>query len=310
MFALDQNKVLNYKPHILASQEYKRCLELFQLRNPKLNPWEFMKRLAGIENIITRIESQHKERLEQLAIDTIKNIYNVPDYVNLKAIINPNIHMGTGQDRTPQPFLELTLEQKQKMRDEIQKRITINSLVHGSSMQVWKGIYHLVSAELNSIHPDLVELYNHYTSLVGISIWMFSPDASQRMVAQQEQKTQGKNQLRFNREQGFGGEIEAEALNFCVLLHELNKGVIDWLASSGLPQGYTEDEMRYFYAKADDYRHEHWHYMLGPTLWNQLLDSWKIDNDKIPENFTRLVKLSPPEFVQELRKIQDDANNS
>lgn len=305
MFAFDNNKVLNYKPHELAFEEFSRCLSLFESRSVGLNPNQAMNRLAGVYKLINRFEEPVKDKLEALAIKTIKEIYQVPDYVNLKAIINPNLSLNTTQDKSPQPFLNLTLEQKNSMRDEINKRIVLNSLVHGSSMQVWKGVYHLVSAELKELNPELVELYDYYTALIGITIWQISPDISSKLVENNIQMTQGFNKLTFNKEQGFGGDIEAQALNFPVLLHELNKGVIDWLVSAGIPSQYNEEELRYYYSKADDYQLEHWHYLLGPSLWNKLLSAKNIDNEDIPKLISDLVKLSPKDFVEELRKIQD-----
>lgn len=305
IFALDNNKVLNYKPHKLAHEEFTRCLSLFQSRNKGLDPSQIYQRLMGTSNLINKIEASHKQALEDLAINTIKEIYQVPDYVNLRAMINPSVSLNTSQDKSPQPFLNLTLEQKNAMRDEIQKRVAVNALVHGSSMQVWKGVYHLVSAEVKKIDPDLVELYDYYTSLIGLQIWFISPTEATKEIEQQTQMTQGFNKLTFNKEQGFGGDIQAEAINFPVLLHELNKGVVDWLASAGIPSNYNEEELRYYYSKADAYENEHWHYLLGPSLWNKFLSAKKAPNDEIPKLFSELVKLSPKDFVEELRKIQD-----
>lgn len=305
IFAFDHNKVLNYKPHILAHQEYDRCLKLFQDRNPSLPISEVRQRLAGINHLITRIEEPHKKRLEEIAIQTIKDIYQVPDYVDLKSKINPHCSLDTRQDKTPTPFLELTLEQKNAMRDEIQKRVTLNALVHGSSMQVWKGVYHLVSAEIKSINPELVELYNHYTSLIGITLWMISPDDATQEVLNHNQLTQGFNKLSFNSGQGFGGAIEAEAKNFPVLLHELNKGVIDWLISAGIPRHYNEDELRYYYSKADAYENEIYLYLLGPSLWNILLDSVKISNEEIPLLISKISKLNYLELIEVFKYLID-----
>ncbi len=306
MFAFDNNKVLNYKPHELAFEEFSRCLSLFESRSVGLNPNQAMNRLAGVYKLINRFEEPVKDKLEALAIKTIKDIYQVPDYVNLKAIINPNLSLNTTQDKSPQPFLNLTLEQKNSMRDEINKRIVLNSLVHGSSMQVWKGVYHLVSAELKELNPELVELYDYYTALIGITIWQISPDISSKLVENNIQMTQGFNKLTFNKEQGFGGDIEAQALNFPVLLHELNKGVIDWLVSAGIPSQYNEEELRYYYSKSDAYELEHFMYLLGPSLWNILLDSVQISNENIPLVISKISTLNYIELTNLFRSLIDD----
>lgn len=306
MFSLDLNKVFNYKPELLAHKEFSRCLDLFQTRNPHLSPEEAANRIPGVQVLIVKGETPHKARLEELAIQTIKDIYQVPDYVDLKGFINPRLSFDTEQNHDAEPFLDLTLEQKNKMRDEIQKRIILNGLVHGSSMHVWKGIYHLVADELDKINPDLKELYNYYTSTLGITIWLMDPDKFQQAIDDEVQITQGYNQLQFNKEKGFGGQVQAKGINFPVLLHELNKGVIDWLVSAGIPKDYSSDELNYYYSKADDYINEPWHYTLSPTLWADLLEAAQVSNEEIPKLISRIVKLSYVELVELFRLIQDN----
>jgi len=255
---------------------------------------------------IIKEEAPFKAQLEELAIETIREIYQVPDYVDLKGFIHPKLSLDTEQDHDAEPFLELTLEQKNKMRDEIQKRIILNGLVHGSSMHVWKGIYHLVAAELDAINPALKELYNYYTSTLGIAIWLMDPDKFQEIIEEGGQITQGFNKLQFDKQKGFGGQVQAKGINFPVLLHELNKGVIDWLISAGIPKDYTADELKYYYAKADAYENEPWHYTLSPTLWAELLETAQVPNEEIPKLISKLVKLSYQELVDLFRLIQDN----
>ena len=306
MFAFDQNKVLNFKPEYLAFQEYKRCLELFIERNPGLKPEEGAMRIAGIQSLIVKNEEQYRDKLQRLAIETIREIYQVPDYVNLAAFINPRLNLDTEQNSNPESFLELTLEQKNKMRDEIQKRIVLNSICHGSSMHVWKGIFHLVAEELDKINPDLKELYNYYTSTLGIALWIMNPDMMMGEIENNAQLTQGLNKLNFNKEKGFGGNIEARGINFPVLLHEINKGVIDWLISAGIPKEYTEDELKYYYAIGDSYSGEIWHYLLSPTLWVDLLACAQLENQDIPKLIARLTKMSYQDLVDLFRLMYTD----
>jgi len=310
MFSLDMNKVFSYKPELLAIKEYSRCLDLFTSRNPGLSPEEGASRIAGVQGLIIKNEEPFKARLEELAIQTIKDIYQVPDYVDMKGFIHPRLSLDTEQDHDANPFLDLTLEQKNKMRDEIQKRVILNGLVHGSSMHIWKGVYHLVTQELDEINPQLKGLYDYYTSTLGISIWLMNLDMFQAIIENDGQLTQGFNELKFNKKQGFGGEIVAKGVNFPVLLHELNKGIIDWLISAGIPQDYNEQELEYYYSKADAYENEPWHYTLSPTLWLELLEAAQMPSEELPRLIRKLTKLSYPELVQLFRLIQDDIESA
>jgi hypothetical protein len=305
-FSLDLNKVYNYKPELLAIKEFNRCLDLFYSRNPGLSPNEAANRTPAVQVHITKIESNHKAQLEELAINTIRDIYDVPSYVDMKGFIQPRLSLDTEQDHNPDSFLNLTLEQKNNMRDEIQKRVILNGLVHGSSMHVWKGIYHMVSSELDAISPELKELYNYYTSTLGIQLWLMDPDEFQDSIQEGNQMTQGFNELKFDKEKGFGGQIKAKAINFPVLLHELNKGVIDWLISGAIPKEYSEEELKYYYSKSDTYENEVYHYTLSPSLWSSLLDVVQLENHDLPVMISKLVKLSYPELVELFKSIIDE----
>ncbi len=306
MFPLDHNLVFSYKPEQLAFKEYKRCFELFQKRNPGLKPLEGINRIAGIQSLIAKAEAPIRKQLEELAVNTIKNIYHVPDYVDLKGIIYPRIDLDTEQDNSPNSFLELTLSQKNKMREEIQKRIILNGLCHGSSLHIWKGIYHLVSVELDKLNPQLKELYDYYTSNLGIAIWNINPDSFQSEIDNGTQITQGYNKLQFDRQKGFGGQVQAKGINFPVLLHEINKGVVDWLVSAGIPNNYTNEELTYYYSKSDSYQNEVYHYLLSPSLWAGLLETAQVSNEDLPKLISRLTKLNYQELVDLFRLIQDN----
>jgi len=306
MFPLDQNKVFAYKTEQLAFKEYSRCLSLFERRNKKIQPEEALLRLPGVQSLIIKAEETNKNKLQQLAIDTIKEIYQVPDYINIKALINPRLSLDTEQDTNKESFLSLTLCQKNKMLDQIKKRQILNSFAHGSSLTIWSGVYHLVNEELKKIDHSLIELYDYYTSTIGIGIWMMNPDSFQDAIEEGNQITQGYNKLKFNRTQGFGGTIEAKGINFPVLLHEINKGVVDWLISAGIPKEYTEEELKYYYSKADDYKTEVFQYLLSPSVWSELLDAAQLDNNKIPHLISYLTKQNYETIVELFRLIQDN----
>ena len=302
MFSLDQNKVYNHNPEQLAFEEFSRCLDLFEKRNPNLSPLEPQFNSAEI----TKVEQPHREKLQQLAIETIREIYQVPSYVDLNGLITPNLNFDAQQNHNPEPFLNLTLDQKNAMRDEIKKREILNGLCHGNAMHIWKGVFHLVSEELDLINPSLKELYNQYTSTIGIGIWMLNPNDYQKLIEEGEQITLGLNKLKFDRKNGFGGQIDALAINFPVLLHELSKAVIDWLISGGIPKSYNDEELRYYYAKADNYQHEVYHYLLSPSLWTNLLEVAQVENKSIPKLISKLSKLSYNELVELFNLIQDN----
>ena len=306
MFSLDMNSVYNYKPENLAFKEYERCLSLFERRNPGINIQNGFNRMAGVQKIIVKAEEPIKNELQDLCVLVIKSIYDIPDYVNLKAFINPRLTLDTEQNRNPESFISLSLEQKNKMIDQIRAREIHVGCIHGSSMHTWKSIYHLVSDELNKLNPSLMDLYDYYTSTVGISLWHINPDTFQDSIKNNCQITQGYSKVKSDKQKGFGGTIEANGINFPTLIHECNKGVMSYLFQAGIPKEYSEEELKYYYSIGDSYINEPWHYLLSPTLWVDLLSCARLENQDIPKLIARLARMSYQDLVELFRLIQTD----
>lgn len=307
MFPLDSNNVFNYKPEYLASKEFESTLNLANRRFGSNYSFNSIKpKISGLFNFISKQETPYKKQLEILAIDTIKELYNVPDHINLNAIINKNIDLELDQDHNPNSFLELSLEKKNEMRDEIQKRIILNGLVHGSSMHIWKSVYYIVREKLLQLNPMLIELYDEYTAGVNLLFWSFNPGAIMGSIQNQEQLTQGFNQVKFEHPGSKKVDIGCEGINFPVLLHELNKGVMDYLICHGIPKEYSEAELIYYYAKSDLYENEFWHYILSPTLWIDLLETISLSPHELPSVVMKLSKLSYSTLTEIFRCMMDD----
>lgn len=305
-FSLDNNPIFSYKPEQLAFQEYKRCLDLFQRRNPGLKPEEAIHRVGGVQKFITEAEAPIRKELEEICVSTLKEIYQVPDFINLKAFIQPRLDFDSSQETNPSPFLELSLEEKNQMREAIRLRECHVSLIHGSSMHSWKGIYHLASDEINKLNPSLMELYDYYTSIIGIALWHINPDTFQQEIENNTQMTQGYSEVQSNRQRGFGATIKAKGINFPTLIHECNKGLMSHLFHAGIPQNYNETQLDYFYSIADNIQNEPFHYLFGPTLWSGLLETAQVPNGKIPDLISNLVKLNFQQTVELFHLIQDN----
>jgi hypothetical protein len=259
-----------------------------------------------VQKLIIEAEKPIKNKLEDLCISVIKNIYDIPDYINLKSFINPKIKFDTEQEQNNEFLETLSLEQKNKMIEQIKCREIHVGLIHGSSMHSWKGIYHLISEELNNLNPSLMELYDYYTSNIGMALWYINPDTFQSAIENNIQITQGYSQVKSDRKNGFGGTIESNGINFPTLIHECNKGVMSYLFQAGIPKEYNEEELKYYYSIGDKYVNEPWHYLLSPTLWIDLLSCAQVENHDIPKLISKLTKLSYEELVNLFQIIQTD----
>jgi hypothetical protein len=307
MFSLDANNVFNYKPEYLGGKEFEASCNLVEKRfGNSVTEKDISLKVAGLFSFISKQESPYLEKLKQLAIETIKDLYQVPDHVRLQAFIETNIDLSTDQDHNPKPFLNLSPEKQEEMKDSIQARVILNGLVHGSSMYIWKSVYYIVRDRLNDLNPMLVQLYDEYTAGVNFLFWIMDPVMIQATIQSDRKFTQGFNEIKFDEPGKPAANVLCKGINFPVLLHELNKGVMDYLICRGIPKEYSEDELRYYYSKADNYQDEFWHYILSPTLWNDLLETADVLPENLPRVIMQLSKLSYQTLTELFRAMMDD----
>ena len=288
MFSLDGNTVFRYKPEVLASEEYKRCLSLFERRN-SVNSSD---KIMMIMNAIFSKEMSHQDELTQMAADIVREIFDIPEHVNLlPELTSPFKDTVEDQDDNPEPVLSLSPEEQRRMREEIEKRVILNGLVHGSAMHIWKSAHYIIKEKIDSIDPLLMELYNSYTASIGLSLWMISPESAMTQI-NSNGMTQGQNKLEFEEAGEAECDIKCSGVNFPVLLHEVTKGAMDYLICHGIPSEYSEEELAYYYAKADSYENEYWHYLLSPELWISFTEAADMTTQELPLAIARLTKLS------------------
>jgi len=313
MFSLDGNELYHYRPELLAGEEYKRCLELFEKRLPSEyglptpnSVVRLQQQMAMIDKAMFNKEMKHIEELKQIAVQAIRSLFSIPEHVVILPDISRNLSVSPEeQDDNPNPALSLEPEQQRKMYQEIQKRIILNGLVHGAAMHIWKSAHYIIKDQIDNLDPMLMTLYDQYTTSVGWLIWQMSPDDMQAAIDSGAAMTQGFNQLEFEEEGEPECNVHCHAINFPVLLHEVTKGAMDYLICHGIPQEYNEEELRYYYATADSYENEVWHYLMSPTVWNRLVQAADVDTQELPLVIARLTQLSYQELTDVLRACID-----
>ena len=293
-FSLSENNVLGYKPEVLALREYESCLQLLERRVPQAYSSDTRGAIMNIQMLMMPIilkismeEIKHKDELEKIAVDTVRDMFNIPEHININPEITPGFSGVDEQNDSPEEILSLSADRQKEIEEQIEKRVILNSLVHGCAMHVWKSAHYIIKDKVDALNPRLMELYNIYTASTSWSLWQISPSMAMALI-EDEGVTQGKNELKFEDD---GCDIDAEGINFPVLLHEISKGAIDYLTSHGIPDDFTEAELVYYYAKADRYQDEHWHYLLSPSVWISLIEAADVNSQELPEVIMGLAKL-------------------
>jgi len=263
---------------------------------------------------ILQIESQNKTELETLAVDLVREYMALPeDAVQFDAKI---VGMGEvdmsgfqkGEEEEEEPS-----QQEMKSEEELfgtfemfdaekEKRRFINSLIQGSAK---KGhyLYHMIPEKINSINPELLDLYGVMMSVNDLVYWIL-PDETAQMMGQGGEAAAGKEEIDIETDPP---TIKAEGITFPVLVHELIKGVMELLASQGLPSDPRKAEM--VMKETDTLPAEIWDLRLGPVIWSKFRAAYPadlMDEDKAEiQNylFSEFTRMEPEEFFDLAKEI-------
>ena len=217
---------------------------------------EMMRKLPSI----MRIEAQHREELEQLAIQASLDETEVPaDWFEIEALLNRQ-PINTGdfrmkpekdkeeeeEDESPEiPSFDIDdLTDEEILELEKHKRNIINAIVQGAAK---RGHYVFqkpdIKARLDEINPSL---YRDYLGIMAINDFLyFTMEQMIEMMSQTGQGVAGKVKLQDNDDEDEGEEegedkpdtkIVAEGMIFPILCHEIIKGIEEGKGRYGLPK--------------------------------------------------------------------------
>lgn len=298
-FPLNNNKVFGNNTEVLAIEEYKRCLSLLERRMPQIYEESLTQKaiqllqlsMMPIMNSIFVKEMNHRKELEQIAEETIRELFDIPNHITILPKITDNFLTIEGQDEIKNNQPSLSPERKKEIDEEIEKRIILNGIVHGCSMHIWKSVYYIIKDKIDNINSSLMELYNIYTASIGWGIWQMNPETAMDDI-DINRIAQGVNELKFEEKNEAECTINCSGINFPVLLHEISKGAIDYLICHSIPIDYTPEELTYYYSKADIYKNEYWHYLLSPSIWVSLIETANVTTQELPSVIANLSKLN------------------
>jgi hypothetical protein len=222
-----------------------------------------MRELMSLYQQVQRIERAHAQELVDLAKRITMQIWGVPEEM-LEGRLTGEVGIGSEfeeEEELPDERLEVT--------DEVNKRLTMNALTHGSAVHAMMTMHHVVDQEINRIDRRLLPLYNKLTAGAHHYHWLIDVPA---MLAMLGDMATGSTRVRYEPDEE-GEEtpvVDARATCFPVLAQEMSKGVAELISHHGLAH-MDEPTAKAVLSKADDIRHEPWLIQIGPELWRRFL---------------------------------------
>lgn len=276
--------------------------------------------LMGALREIVRIERQHKEYLENLSIELVREELEIPPtHIQYKAYLVgqseiPDEGFQTEpEEKTEEEILQLFKDPENgeenpvdaliKALDEFNiersKRRLINMFIQGAGAK-GQYMYHLVEEKLNALDPRLLNLYGTLMSINDILYWILNENMLSNLMSSKA----GSEEIDTNTDPP---TVIARGVIFPVLLHELVKGTYDVIGTFGLPSNPEQREAILGYE--DTLPAEVWDLRFGPIFWEKLITAYpnKIfePGQKIIQSylFEKFVRISAEDFINLTKKI-------
>ena len=320
---VDGNGIPDNFEELIASQRFQDVVEK-------------VKDATGVENIdprtlmslqpmlmqaaqrVMEIESQNKQALEDLAVELVVDEMGIPEgdlqfdaklgKPNMDGIQQKPNEKKKKKKKEPEfPNFEMEDEAAKRLEKldlEKQKRRFINSLIQGSAKKA-HYMYHLIREKLDEINSDLVGLYSIVMSVNDLLYWVMPDMEGMIGGGGAEQAMAGKEELDLKTDPP---TVKATGLMFPILVHELYKGVMEYVSAHGLPS--DPDMAQEVIGDEDTLPAEVWDLRLGPVIWEKFLevypdDFFDVDEQKRIKNYFyyKFVSLEAEEFLSLAKEI-------
>lgn len=274
----------------------KRCREAFDM--DEVDNSVIMKEQLPLVMSAMAMEEQHKEKLEQLAVEMIMEEFDIPEgSVEFEATLKPNVTRD-GTINEPRETLDEEFndnDEKVSANEYVNKRRVLNAMTQGAAKSV-NHMFHMVHEQLADMNPRLPGNYKKMMSAADY-MYFIIPDMDLGVNG-------GKCDCDYQEnEEGVSKPvIKAEAMVFPVLVHELYKGVMEVLSACGLPT--QENIAEYVVSKADFIKAEPDDMRFGTPMWRRFCDAIPADDFNLKHHvYTDLAALPPKEFNSVMKEV-------
>jgi hypothetical protein len=314
---------------ILASERYRQVVSNLRrylgdnapIQRGMGGVTQLTRTLMNAHNTIVQVESNHREELEQLAIELVMKEMGIPEgsveydakIVGMGEIDMSDFNRDEGDEETNE---EISLETEVEIFNELEnldleraKRRMINSIIQGASK---KGHYmfQLIPERLQQItgNQNILNLYGTLMSINDLNYWQLSDDTIKGLGG----SVAGKESVERPEDEYGVPKVIARGINFPVLVHELIKGTLEVFAIQGRPE--DEDGFEGVEDTEDTLEKEMWDLRLGPAIWDRLKSQFpeeSLDENKIElQNYllVEIFKLPAKKFLVFMKEVLGGTN--
>lgn len=307
---------------LIVSEAYVKLMERIQhyTKAPvtRKNLPELVSKVFAAFEKISEIESANKNKLEKLSVSVVLNL---PEFELIKNLVEkgelkidaklgtPELQniatqsqqeaenaQQTDEEGNPSPIEELNQIVAENLFDDTEtklRRRLANTLMQGNAVSKLY-LFNMVKSNLDEIDTSLIYNYGLITTVAQLFYFVTAPikNFSLSMI---ESTAQGSEEVVPD---GDGYTIKARAKTFPYLVHEIVKGIYEYLAidpDKSVPEAQVERKL-----KGDVVEQEVTDTIAGPELWNRIVELIGADDQKyIPHVYQSVLALP----IENIKKI-------
>jgi len=297
----------------LISQYFKNAVNNYKLHHntDSINQFDVSSNLINTLKTIEEIENGSEQMLANYAVELVMSEFDIePGEVDIRAEIwnNPDdvqLYNQKNTRKVPEPYENAVFDNHEQLisaNAEAYKRRFLNVMAQGAALY-HNDMFDSMQNELMDIDPRLPGLYHRLLTSSMVQNFMMDNDFTYSHDGEVTSVSPGGVvDVKVPTSETGVPVIEASAINFPILIHELVKGVMQLINIHGLPD--DDDIANYAMSKSDFTDAEPWDMRLGPALYGKFLES-------IPESerhnkhhvYNELVKQPCSNFNRTLREI-------
>lgn len=273
------------------------CTKISELNLENYSVKYISKQIQELVDYCKKIESNFKEKLENICYNYIIDLFEVPEgLVAFDCRLVEVVDSDKAQVKKSETIEFNDINHRSRLHDAVYKRRIINAIITGGATRL-SFISKKLIGELYDICPELPLLYRKINILNDYLLFT----KNNMGMSEKNKKQSGISYLTIGNETT-KNKIIVEAEIFPILLHESIKGFLEMFAAYGLPS--SKKDCTYVMSKADFINAEPWDMRIGPVLWDYLMDAF--DNPEtqvLPMLLTVLFSQRTEKFNSFLQEI-------
>ena len=245
-------------------------------------------------------EEPIREMLEKICCNTVVKIFNIPeDELKLECELLPAISPTKSyhvQPDTDEEYEYDTVNDIDEYDKDTNKRRIINALSYGIAQAIAEQSKELWINEIFNLDEELPHLYSQIMKINEYLV--FNTDVK---ITDKSHKQGGNVEITLSNDENVTS-LSSYGVVFPILLQETIRGVVDIIATYGLPDDKQTAER--VINIADALENDPWNMRFGPIMWRKVQDGiGKIETSDILPFFKSLVELSAEDFSALMKEL-------